>query len=633
MHMKHFSIKAVLGVWVLLVSMTVNAAERIVSVPLSDVKLKDHFWSHRQETNRLVTIPHLLREHEKQGSLNSFAFLAGKTDKYTGNAWTPISAVYKTLEAMAYSLRLQPDPTIKKRMEEIIALIVGAQAEDGYLVPHTLIAEPDYQHFSKVLENATHELYTMGHMIESGIAHFETTGRRNYLDAGIKSADLIGRTYGPGRKEEPSSHPEIEIALVKLYHLTGKRAYLDLAAFLIEQAKHTNCNFSSHGKPALGHDEALGHAVAMLYLYSAAVDVASLTGDQDLQSLMQRKWKSIVGRKMYITGGVGHRDHYEGFAADYVLPNSKSYSETCASISHVMFNHRMFLAHGDARYMDVAERILYNGFLSGVGLSGDRFFYDNLLESDGDLKAYEFCERKPWFSMPCCPPNVARYLEVIPSLTYATAGDQLYVNLFIAGKARFKMKAATVQLQQETRYPWDGKVKLSVDPEKTQTFTLKVRIPGWAQNQPVPSDLYRYKEDKKPEVKLVVNDKKVDIKLDKGYAVIRRRWSPGDVVTLDMEMSVRRVLAHENVKDNTGRFAIERGPLVYCAEGADNDGKVLAKVPGSDVSFELVPRPDLLDGIVQIEMKPKGKGDPLTLIPYYAWCNRGPNEMAVWLKE
>lgn len=605
---------------------------QLSAVPFTCVKLQDAFWTPRLETNRKVTIPHNLGELEKQGSLGGFAILAGTSEEtYRGYMWGD-SDVYKTIEGMAYCLHSQPDPAVEQRMKAIIATIVGAQDEDGYLFPHLQLAEPNYERFSAALFR-TCETYSMGHMVESAVAHFETTGRREYLDAAVKLADAIGREYKPGGREWPSGHPQIELGLTRLYRATGDRRHLDLAASFVEHAKHTKTLWS-HGKPPLAHDEALGHAVAMLYLYSGAVDVAMLSGDQALMSLMDRKWESIVGRKMYITGGVGHRDHSEGFAADYELPNRKSYSETCAAISQVMFNHRLFQAHGDAQYMDVAERALYNGFLAGVGLSGDRFFYVNPLVSDGHGKFNAGrSERFAWCGCPCCPNNVIRYLPSIPGLAYATADDQLYVNLFIAGSARVDLKATTVQLQQQTQYPWDGQVRITVDPEKPSTFALRVRIPGWARDRPVPSDLYRYDDGLTPEVRLSIDGGPLAIELDKGYAVVRRQWRKGDVVTLDMDMPVRRVVANPRVKDNAGRFAVERGPIVYCAEGADNDGKVLRKVPGPDVSFQLVPQPDMLGGIVQIEMTPKEKGDPLTLIPYYAWCHRGPNEMAVWLPE
>ncbi len=605
---------------------------QLVPVSFAEVQLQDAFWTPRLETNRKVTISHCLSELEKQGSLGGFAILAGKSEeKYRGYMWGD-SDVYKTIEGSIYSLQTQPGPVMQQRLEEVITTIIGAQNEDGYLFPHIQLAEPNYQRFSEALFR-TCETYSMGHMLESAVAHFEATGRREYLDAAVKLSDAIGREYKPSGRQWPSGHPEIELGLTRLYRVTGDRRHLELAALFVERAKQTKTLWS-HGKPPLGHDEAIGHAVAMLYLYSGAADVAMLSDDHALMELLVRKWENIVGRKMYVTGGVGHWDHSEGFAADYELPNRKSYAETCAAIAQVMFNHRLLLAHGDARYMDVAERALYNGFLSGVGLSGDRFFYVNPLESDGHGKFNAgLNERFAWCGCPCCPTNVVRYLPRIPGLTYATADDQLFVNLFIAGTASIDIAGTTVQLRQETRYPWDGQVKITVNPEKPSTFALKVRIPGWARNRPVPSDLYRYDDGLTPQIQLSVEGRPLAIELDKGYALVRRQWDKGDVVTLDMDMPVRRIVANPEVKDNVGRFAVERGPLVYCAEGADNDGKVLRKVPGPDVSFQVVPRPDLLGGMVQIEMMPQEKGDRLTLIPYYAWCHRGPNEMAVWLPD
>ena len=603
------------------------------TVPFTAVKVQDAFWSPRLETNRKVTVPYNLKQLEKQNVPAVFDIAAGKSNaKYTGWGFWVDSDIYKTLEGMAYCLAAHPDPAMEKQMEQIIARIIDAQEDDGYLEPSLQTKEPNYKHFSEDI-NRTGELYSMGHMIESAVAHFEATGHRNYLNAAIKLADLIDRTYGPGRKELPSGCPEIELALVRLYKVTGNGAYLELASFFVERAKHTTVHWSG-GKPYLAHNEAVGHAVAALYLYSGAADVAVLTSDQALLNLLDRKWDNIVGRRMYITGGVGHRKRREGFAPDYVLPNRLCYSETCGSISQVMFNHRMFQAHQDARYIDVAERTLYNAVLAGVGLSGDRFFYVNPLESDGHWKFnHSDCVRFLWNRCPCCPTNVVRSIPSIPGMVYATAGDQLYVNLFIAGTAKVNIRDASVKLRQQTRYPWDGKVKIAVKPEKPSTFTLKVRIPGWARNQTVPSDLYRYDDNQSPTIKLSVNGKPLAIELDKGYALIRRQWRKEDVVTLDISMPVRRVVANSKVKDNVGRFAVERGPIVYCAEGADNDGSVLSKAPGPDVRFQLIERPDLLGGLVQIKMTPKENGDPLTMIPYYAWCHRGANEMAVWLPK
>jgi len=593
-------------------------------VPFSAVRIEDDFWSPRLEANRTVTIPHNLRELKRQGSLDSFALLSGRTTgKYRGYMWGD-SDVYKTLQGIVHSLQLHADPELRDRLEEIVSDIVAAQAADGYLMPHIQLAEPQYTHFADETTR-TCELYSMGHMIEAAVAHYQTTGRRGFLDAAIKAADLMVREYGPGRNEKPSGHPEIELALVKLYRATSEDKYLALARYLVRQAQQHGTLWS--GPPFLGHDQAIGHAVAAAYLYSGATDVAVLSEDDKLLRLLQRKWENVVGRKMYLTGGIGVRTHGEAFGDDYELPNSQAYCETCAAIAHALWNHRMFLARGDARYVDVLERIIYNGFLAGVSLSGDRFFYPNPLESRGGY------QRSLWFGCACCPVNVVRFFPIVPGFLYATRGDTLHVNLFADSSANVQIGGTSVNLRHQTRYPWDGHAKLAIDPQKTASFTLAVRIPGWARNQPVPSDLYRYDDAEKPMVKLAVNREPVPLpSLEKGYAPITRQWRPGDVVTLDMAMPVRRAVANDAVSADCGCFAVERGPLVYCAEGADNGGKVLDKVPGPHLKFLTQHRADLLGGVVTVKMEPQGGGDALTLIPYYAWANCGANEMTVWFR-
>lgn len=600
----------------------------IQSVPFTSVRVQSEFWTPRMETNRVVTIPHNLRELEKQGSLGGFEFLAGKTtNQYHGYLWGD-SDVYKTIEGIAYSLQTHPDAELEKRMEDLVDSIVRAQAPDGYLFPHLQIKEPDYIHFTEEASR-TAELYSMGHLIESAVVHHQATGRDPYLDAAINLADLIARVYAPGGIEAPSGTPEVELALVRLSRATKNRAYLDLASDLVRLAGQfpTRWSTGNYGteRPALAHDEALGHAVAMLYLYSGATDVAVLTCDHALFSRLERKWENLVGRKMYLIGNTGHRKHREGFPTDYDLPNRQfAYNETCAAIANVFWNHRMFLASGDAKYLDVVERALYNGVLAGIGLSGNRFFYDNPMESDGKHRRFE------WHRCPCCPNNVIRFIPTVAGYGYATRANALYVNHFIGGSATVKLPATTVTLKQETRYPWDGAVKITVASDQAARFAMNVRIPGWARNEPVPSDLYRYEDSEKPEVKLAVNGKPVAVKLAKGFAVIDREWKSGDTVTLDLAMPVRRVVAHPAVTENVGKFAVERGPLVYCAEGADNEGKVLDKTPGGDARFEAQEQSDLFGGIVTIQARPHRDGDALTLIPYCLWANRGANEMAVW---
>jgi DUF1680 family protein len=602
-------------------------------VPPASVAVRDAFWAPRLETNRTVTIAHNLQQLESQGSLGGFRILSGKSgEKYHGYMWGD-SDVYKTLEGMTYGLQACPDPKLNKQMEEIFATVVGAQAADGYLMPHVQIAAPAYTHF-KEESTQTCELYSMGHMIESALAHYQATGRRNSLQAAIKLADLIVKTYGPGGIEKPSGHPEIELALIRLYRVTNDRRYLELAAALVDRAQRIPTTWTQ-GKPALSDDEATGHAVAMQYLYSAATDVAVLTGNRALMGLLERKWANLVGRKLYLTGNAGHESHGEGFGPNYDLPNGKgAYNETCAAIANIFWNQRMFLASGDAKYLDVLERALYNGVLPGVSLRGNRFFYANPLEADGKrpFSPDGSCTRFPWCGCPCCPTNIVRFLPQIPGYAYATGDESLYVNLFMAGAAKLKVGDRVVELRQETRYPWDGRIMLAVNPQGPSTFTLHLRIPGWARNRPLPSDLYRYADSEKPATKLAVNGQPADLVVEKGFASLRRPWKAGDVVTLELSMPVRRVVAHDAVSADRRRFAVERGPIVYCAEGADNGGRVLAKVPGRPLKFVSRWQPDLLGGVVTIRILPAAAGNSLTLIPYYAWCHRGPNEMAVWLR-
>ena len=606
----------------------------VTSVPWTAVQFRDSFWRPRLETNRSVTIGHVLRELDRQGSLGGFARLAGHTtDAYHGYMWGD-SDVYKTLEAVAYSLRAQPDAALEKRLEEIVARIIGAQAADGYLMPHLQLAEPQYQHFAEE-GTRTCELYSMGHLLEAAVAHYETTGQEDFLKVAIKLADLIVRAYGPGGIEKPSGHPEIEWALARLYRATNRREYLELATTLVDRARR-DVTLWSNGRPALGHDEAWGHAVAMFYLYRGATEVAMLTGDHALRELLQRKWESVVHRKLYLTGGVGHPQHHEGFADDYVLPNRQAYGETCAALANVLWNHQLFLAHGDACYIDVLERALYNGLLSGVALSGDRFFYANPLASTGDY------ERSPWFGCPCCPTNIVRFLPAIGQYQYAVGDESVFVNLYIAGTAKLELSGQSITITQETRYPWDGRVKLQVTPATQQPCAVRLRIPDWCRNAETPGGLYRFTDAEAPtSPTLRINGAPCELgPLERGYAVIQRTWQPGDSVELDLPMPIRRVHADPRVVADRGRVALQRGPLVYCVEGIDHGGRVdqLVLPPGSVLSA--AHRAELLGGVTVITgqaeaRREDGLNEPvgLTAIPYYAWNHRGAGAMAVWLIE
>jgi hypothetical protein len=433
------------------------------------------------------------------------------------------------------------------------------------------------------------------------------------------------------------------MGLVKLYGVTGNERYLKLAKFFLDERGQSERRkiygeYCQDHKPVVEQDAALGHAVRAGYLYSGMADVAALTGDKSYVDALERIWWDVVSKKLYITGGVGARGGGESFGEDYELPNKTAYCETCAAIANAMWNHRMFLLGGDAKYIDVLERVIYNGFLSGISLSGDKFFYPNPLASDGDY------ERSPWFDCACCPVNIVRFMPSLPGYAYAQQGDVLYVNLFIGGSATIKMDNNTVRLQQQTRYPWDGVVKIIVEPERSAKFAICVRIPGWARNEPVPSDLYRFLNESSEKATLEVNGESVALNIEKGFASISRKWEKGDCIELNLPMPIRRVVSHENVKDNTGRTAIQRGPVVYCFEGVDNPQGVARLTLQANARLRDEYRGDLLGGIVTVKgqgriRQPQQESEmalnriEVVAIPYYAWAHRGKSEMAVWLPE
>jgi len=625
-------------------------------VDFTDVRLEDAFWAPRLELNRTVSIPYALRMNEETGRVDNFRKAARlMTGPHKGKRYND-SDVFKTMEGAAYTLMLHPDPGLKKTLDDLIAVIAAAQEADGYLYttrtndPKNPAPGAGAERWSNL--RVSHELYNVGHMYEAAVAHFKATGGRSFLDIAVKNADLLVRTFGPnpGQRHGFPGHQEVEIGLAKLYRATGNRAYLELARFFLDErgryfggerhaaddpfAVYDSDDYMQNHKPVLEQDEAVGHAVRAMYMYSGMADVAALGGYPGYVRAIDRLWDNVVGRKMYLTGGVGSRGIVEGFGPDFELPNS-AYAETCAAIGNALWNHRLFLLHGDARYMDVFERVLYNGLLSGVALSGDRFFYQNPLESGGGY------ERSPWFEVACCPPNLTRFLPSLPGYVYATRGDEVYVNLFVAGTGRVEVGGETVTLRQDTRYPWDGEISIAVGPEKPGEFTIAVRIPGWARGEAVPGNLYRFIDQSTESPALEVNGEPISFEPESGYARIRREWTKGDVVRLSLPMPVRRVAADERVEADAGMIALQRGPIVFCAEGVDNRGRVLELVLPDDAEFEAVFEAGLLGGVevlkgraVSTATAPNGEPalaeSPLTAIPYYAWANRGAGEMTVW---
>ena len=628
-------------------------------VPFTDVHLTDAFWAPRLETNRTVTIPHNFKQSEETGRIKNFdqakAALGGATDgKFCSSYPFDDSDVYKIIEAASYALATHPDPELEKYVDGLAAKIAAAQEPDGYLYTARTIGGPPPQdwvgkeRWSNL--SMSHELYNLGHFYEAAAAHYQATGKKSLLAVAVKSADLVAKEFGPGKRTNPPGHEEIEIGLVKLYRATGKTKYLDLAKFFIDARGKTEGRipygregsqellygqYAQDDKPFIEQTEAVGHAVRAGYLYAGAADVAALTGDKAYIAALEKIWADVVGTKLYITGGIGAAGGWEGYGPAYRLPNASAYAETCANIATFLWNSRMLRLELDAKYADVMERILYNGVLSGISLSGDRFFYPNPLTSYGQH------ERVAWFGCACCPPNVARILASVPGYFYAASDDKVYVNLFAQGTGKLKAGGTDLEIVQTTEYPWKGDVRIEVKPGKAVDFTLCVRIPGWAMNRPVPSDLYTYTEAAEGAPALKLNGEAVELKVDKGYALVSRTWKAGDVVELSLPMPVRRVAANEAVEEDRGRVAVERGPLVYCAEGPDNDGRVtnLVLADGSQLVAET--RPDLLNGVVVIKgeaeaLSEKGgkiiaEKKTVTLIPYYSWANRGRGEMTVWL--
>lgn len=604
-------------------------------IPFTQVTIADSFWKPRLETNRRVTIPYVLQKCAETGRIDNFAKAGGLLDGPFEGLCFNDSDVFKAVEGAARSLARHPDPALDRELDEIIAKIAAAQEEDGYLYTIRTI---DPQQVSDMAGPARwanlrfgHELYNAGHLYEAAVAHTQATGKRTLLDVALKNAALIDRVFGPAKKHGAPGHPEIEMGLVKLYRVTGDESYLNLAKFFLHARGRGPMGFTymQDHEPVVAQREAVGHAVRAAYLYSGLADVAALAGDSDDGNATDRLWQNVVGKKLYLTGGIGASHAGEAFGDNYELPNETAYCETCAAIANAMWNQRLFLRHGDARYIDVLERILYNGFLAGVSLAGDTFFYPNPLASNGRYKfnMKRSATRSPWFDCACCPTNVVRFMPAVPGLIYAHRQNSLYVNLYIGGQAEMEVAGRRVQVSQETGYPWQGHVAITLVPEKPTPFAVYLRLPGWAQNRPVPSDLYRFLATSTDEIGVLVNGEAVPWRAEKGFARVQRTWQPHDTIELHFPMPIRRVLSHEKVAANRGRVALQRGPLVYCVEGIDNNGRIQDLVLADDAPLRATPRPHWLGGIVAIQ----GQAKPLTAVPYYAWSHRGEGEMAVWL--
>ena len=614
-------------------------------VPFTSVKVTDHFWGQRLKTSREVTIPLAFRKSEETGRIKNFEKAAHPSEDYKVEGFSfDDTDIYKTIEGASYSLQTYPDKRLEKYIDSILAIVATAQEPDGYLyTARTMNPKHPHDWAGKerwvAVENLSHEFYNLGHMIEGAIAHYQATGKRNFLDIAIKYADCVCRAIGnaPEQKRLVPGHQIAEMALVKLYLVTGDRKYLDQAKFFLDARGYTGRKdaYSQAHKPVIEQDEAVGHAVRAVYMYSGMADVAAITGDSSYIKAIDRIWDNIVSKKMYITGGIGARHQGEAFGDNYELPNLSAYCETCAAIGSVYMNYRLFLLHGDAKYFDVLERTLYNGLISGISLDGGSFFYPNPLASDSGYS------RKPWFGCACCPSNISRFVPSLPGYVYAVKDRQVYVNLFLSNRAELKVNDKKVVLEQETSYPWKGDIRLKVL-QGNQPFGMNVRIPGWVRGSVLPSDLYAYADHQQPAYRVMVNGQEVEGELHNGYLTINRKWKKNDVVEIHFDMLPRLVKANEKVAADRGRVAVERGPVVYCAEWSDNDFNVHPLLMNRPPELRVVEKPELLYGLNQIVTDAQAlsydkagklavKDVKLTLIPYYAWAHRGEGDMEVWL--
>ena len=623
----------------------INHGYPIDPVPFTSVKVTDSFWGQRLQASREVTIPLAFSKCEETGRYESFIKAAHPSDTYKVEGFSfDDTDVYKTIEGASYSLQTYPDKKLQKYIDSILVIVAGAQEPDGYLyTARTMNPKHPHNWAGKerwvAVENLSHEFYHLGHMVEGAVAHYQATGKRNFLDIAIKYADCVCREIGngPEQKKYVPGHQIAEMALVKLYMVTGDKKYLDQAKFFLDTRGYTSRKdaYSQAHKPVVEQDEAVGHAVRAVYMYSGMADVAAITGDSSYIKAIDKIWDNIVSKKIYITGGIGARHAGEAFGNNYELPNLSAYCETCAAIGNVYMNYRLFLLHGDAKYFDVLERTLYNGLISGVSLDGGSFFYPNPLSSSGKYS------RKPWFGCACCPSNVSRFIPSLPGYVYAVKDDQVYVNLFLSNKAELKVDKKKIILEQETDYPWKGDIRLKIA-QGNQNFTMKLRIPGWVRGNVLPGDLYAYADNQKPVYRVSVNGQTVESDVNNGYLSIARKWKKGDVVEVHFDMLPRIVKANPKVEADRGRVAVERGPIVYCAEWPDNRFNIHSVLLNQHPQFKVTEKPELLYGINQLttdaqalsyDMAGKlvAKDVELTLIPYYAWAHRGEGDMEVWL--
>lgn len=634
----------------------------ITPVPFTSVKLTDNFWLPRIKTNHTVTIPASFERCKTTGRIKNFEMAAARSGKFCTVYPFDDTDIYKTIEGASFSLSLIPDKKLELYLDSLIEIVGKAQEPDGYLYTARTI-DPEHVHpwlgkerWEKEREHS-HELYNAGHLYEAAAAHYLATGKKNLLNIALKNADLVCSVFGPGKKHVAPGHEVIEMGLVKLYRITGKVEYLNTAKFFIEERGNykydslskdpfKNGSYWQDHKPVVKQTEAIGHAVRAGYLYAAMADVAALTDDNDFLNAIDAIWNNVVDKKIYVQGGVGAVGDGERFGGNYELPNATAYNETCAAIANVYWNQRMFQLHGESKYIDVLEKSLYNALLSGVGMDGKSFFYTNAMEIKNHFRHTDMeGERAGWFTCSCCPTNITRLIPSLPGYMYAVKENSIYINLFVNSSSNISLNKKSVKITQENNYPWDGKLVFKVDPASASAFTVLIRIPGWAQGQAMPSDLYSFEQPVTQKISIILNGKEVAYSMENGYAAVSRTWKKGDIIHLELPMDVQKVKSIEKVPDNIGKIALQRGPIMYCAEAPDNFGLTSNLIVPVSSTFRTEYKPNLLNGIVVLtgeavaitvsteKNSVTSKPQTLTAIPYYSWAHRGKGEMTVWLPQ
>lgn len=617
---------------------------KLLPVNIQNIRLTDNFWLPIIQRVQERTIEYAIEKCEEEGRFENFLIAGGQMEgSVRGVMPFDDSDVYKVIEGASNSLISAPNEPLEQLLDSLIGIVRTGQEADGYLTTWRTIdpAKPPAE-WVEVKEGKrweslfmSHELYNAGHMYEAAVVHFKATGKRNFLDIALKNADLMVATFGDGEGKIPAvpGHQIIETGLIKLYEVTGTEEYLDLAKYFLDNRGNPENHdlfgpYSQDHIPVVEQDEVVGHAVRAVYMYAAMTDIAALKNDTAYHKAIDKLWNNMVEKKMYLTGGIGAKHEGEAFGENYELPNLTAYNETCASIGDVYWNHRLFNLTGDVKYFDVIERTLYNGLISGLSLSGTEFFYPNALESDGN---YEFNQgattRKSWFDCSCCPTNVVRFIPAMPGLIYSKTDSDVYVNLYASNEARIDLPHTSVEITQKTNYPWDGKVQIDVNASNQGNFNLKMRIPGWANNEVLPGGLYDYVNEMKNKVEVYIDGKKEVVNSLDGYVTLSGEKAVGKKIELRFPMSVRMVETSDEVAENRGKLALEYGPLVYAIEEIDNKHNFDGISISTSNDFKVQMEKDLLGGVNTI------RDENFTAIPYYAWSNRGTGKMKVWLNS